>query len=202
MKYGGLANCGPSPVLATCHIQLVLPATYVHFFTNNPEVLVSYQWMKQVASTGVRGHEVYKPSLCPKAREHFSGKRHAGNSPVSFGKGAMEKDGICTTSPAPYVIPQVAGRWYHRLLPGLGSNNAPRLTDYRNGERISTAFAESTVDQMISRWMVNKQQMQWAPRGAHLLLQARTHELNGELRDTFCGWYPGMSEAHTHALAT
>jgi len=31
---------------------------------------------------------------------------------------------------------------------------------YRNGETISTAFVESTVNQVISKRMVKKQQMQ------------------------------------------
>lgn len=34
---------------------------------------------------------------------------------------------------------------------------------YRNQERISTAFVESTVNQVISKRMVKQQQMQWAP---------------------------------------
>jgi len=71
---------------------------------------------------------------------------------------------------------------------------------WRNGEPISTAFVESVVDQVISKRMVKKQQMRWTPRGAHLLLQVRTRELNGELRDTFCGWYAGMHETAEHAL--
>ena len=41
---------------------------------------------------------------------------------------------------------------------------------YRNGETISTAFVESTINQVVSRRFVKKQQMQWTPRGAHLLL--------------------------------
>ncbi len=32
-----------------------------------------------------------------------------------------------------------------------------------------TAFVESTVNQVISKPMVKKQQMRWTPRGAHLL---------------------------------
>jgi len=36
---------------------------------------------------------------------------------------------------------------------------------YRNGETISTAFVESTVNQVISKRMVKKQQMQWTPAG-------------------------------------
>ncbi len=63
---------------------------------------------------------------------------------------------------------------------------------YRNGETISTAMAESTVNQVISKRFVKKQQMKWTKRGAHLLLQVRTHVLNDELRDLFCRWYPGM----------
>ena len=39
---------------------------------------------------------------------------------------------------------------------------------------------------------VKQQQMQWTKRGAHLLLQVRTHVVNGELRAMFCRWYPGM----------
>jgi hypothetical protein len=31
-----------------------------------------------------------------------------------------------------------------------------------------------------------KQQMPWTKRGAHLLLQVRTHVLNDELRTVFC----------------
>ena len=50
---------------------------------------------------------------------------------------------------------------------------------YRNGERISTAFLESTVNQVVSKRMVKKQQMAWTERGAHLLLQTRTRVLNG-----------------------
>ena len=61
---------------------------------------------------------------------------------------------------------------------------------YRNGERIATSFVESTVNQLISKRMVKRQQMQWTERGAHLLLQTRTRVLNGELEETFRRWYP------------
>ena len=69
---------------------------------------------------------------------------------------------------------------------------------YRNGERISTGFVESAVNQVISKRFVKKQQMRWTPRGAHLLLQTRTKVLNGDLEDTFRRWYPafrGKTEA-------
>ena len=61
---------------------------------------------------------------------------------------------------------------------------------YRQGETISTAFVESTINQVVSKRFVKKQQMQWTPRGAHLLLQTRTKVLNNDLEDVFRGWYP------------
>lgn len=63
---------------------------------------------------------------------------------------------------------------------------------YRYGEIISTAFVESTVNEIISKRMVKKQQMRWTQEGAHLLLQARVKTLNHELRQCFCRWYPQM----------
>ncbi len=38
--------------------------------------------------------------------------------------------------------------------------------------------------------MVKKQQMQWTPEGAHLLLQTGTRVLNDELEGLFRQWYP------------
>jgi hypothetical protein len=61
---------------------------------------------------------------------------------------------------------------------------------YRQGETISMAFVESTINQLVSRRFVKKQQMQWTLRGAHLLLQTRTKVLNDELDDVFRRWYP------------
>jgi hypothetical protein len=61
---------------------------------------------------------------------------------------------------------------------------------YRQGETISTAFVESTINQVVSRRFVKKQQMHWTLRGAHLLLQTRTKVLNDELEATFRPWYP------------
>jgi hypothetical protein len=43
--------------------------------------------------------------------------------------------------------------------------------------------------------MVKRQQMRWSQRGAHLLLQVRTHALDGVLRDDFVRWYPGMKSS-------
>lgn len=44
----------------------------------------------------------------------------------------------------------------------------------RQGNRISTAFVESIVNQVISKRFVKTQQIQWTPEGARLLLQTQT----------------------------
>jgi hypothetical protein len=72
---------------------------------------------------------------------------------------------------------------------------------YRNGERISTGFTESAVNQVMSKRMAKKQQMQWSRRGAHLLLQIRTRVLNGEWEETFRTWYPGFRQQAQSAAA-
>jgi hypothetical protein len=64
---------------------------------------------------------------------------------------------------------------------------------YRAGERISSAFVESTVNAVISKRFAKRQQMQWTRRGAHLLLQIRTRTLDGTLRPLFECWYPGLA---------
>jgi hypothetical protein len=60
----------------------------------------------------------------------------------------------------------------------------------RQGETISTAFVESTINQVVSKGVVKKQQMGWSQRGAHLLLQIRTRVLDEEWENTFQRWYP------------
>ncbi|MGH3721501.1 MAG: ISKra4 family transposase [Pseudonocardiaceae bacterium] len=84
-----------------------------------------------------------------------------------------------------------------REFDGYLRANAGRIPNYgerrRAGEAISTAFVESTVNQVISKRMVKKQQMRWTPRGAHLLLQIRTRVLNDDLAADFHRWYPGFT---------
>jgi hypothetical protein len=65
---------------------------------------------------------------------------------------------------------------------------------YRHGEAVSSAIAESTVNEIISRRMAKKQQMRWTQKGAHLLLQVRTKTLNNEIRGSFKRWYPKMDQ--------
>jgi len=71
---------------------------------------------------------------------------------------------------------------------------------HRYGETISTAFVESTVNEVISRRMVKQQQMGWTKQGAHLLLQVRTQTLNEDLHNTFQRWYPGMAQTESASI--
>ena len=76
------------------------------------------------------------------------------------------------------------------------TNNAGSIVNYgeryRNGDRISTGFVESTINQVVSKRMVKKQQMQWTPEGAHLLLQVCTQVLNDDWEAMFRSWYPNF----------
>lgn len=67
----------------------------------------------------------------------------------------------------------------------VGNNSAAMVNygeRYRAGERISTGFVESAVNQVVSKRFAKKQSMSWSPRGAHLLLQLRTRVLNNDLK--------------------
>jgi hypothetical protein len=68
---------------------------------------------------------------------------------------------------------------------------------HRNGEPISSSIAESSVNQIISKRFVKKQQMRWGRRGAHLLLQIRTRVLDDTLTATFQRWYPSMKTSES-----
>jgi hypothetical protein len=72
-------------------------------------------------------------------------------------------------------------------------NDASGIVNYgerhRCGEGISTGFVESTINQLIAKRFLTKQQMRWTPRGAHLLLQIRVQSLNDDLHTAFEGWY-------------
>jgi len=83
-------------------------------------------------------------------------------------------------------------------------NNQALIPNYgerrRYEETISTAFVESTINQVVAKRFVKKQQMQWTKEGAHLLLQTRTAVLNGELGKQFQTWYPNFRSSGGEAL--
>ena len=66
---------------------------------------------------------------------------------------------------------------------------------YHHKETISSAFVESTVNEVISKRFVKKQSMRWTKAGAHRLLHVRTKVLNDDWRQAFTNWYPGLAPA-------
>ena len=72
------------------------------------------------------------------------------------------------------------------LIPNYGER-------HRCGEAISSAPAESAVNQVVAKRMVKKQQMRWSPAGAQLFLPVRTAVLNNDLAGCFRRWYPGFT---------
>src|SRR6266700_413108 len=107
---------------------------------------------------------------------------------------SIEQQKLLKTVPefAGYV--QANGAW----IPNYGER-------YRSGEAISSSFVESAVNQVVSKRMVKKQQMRWAPKSAHLLLQVRAKVLNDEFAEVFQRWSPAFlvpaESAETHELA-
>jgi hypothetical protein len=107
---------------------------------------------------------------------------------------------VWATSSSTWTRSESARRRTEKLAAGVAEfetyigNNRESIPNfgerYRQGETISTAFVESTINQVVSRRFVKKQQMQWTLRGAHLLLQTRTKVLNDELDNVFRRWYP------------
>ena len=104
--------------------------------------------------------------------------------------------------------PQLVLKKLSRALEEFGTyidNNAGAIVNYgerhRCGERISTGFVESTINQLVAKRFVKKQQMRWTPRGAHLLLQVRMQVLNNELGAAFQRWYPKICARQDARLA-
>ena len=54
---------------------------------------------------------------------------------------------------------------------------------YREGKRIASTAAEASVNNLVARQLVKKQQMRWSERGANLLLQVRVALANGDLAE-------------------
>ena len=74
--------------------------------------------------------------------------------------------------------------------------NADSMPDYgkryRAGQRISTGFVESAVNEIIAKRMVKKQQIRWNRYTVQSFLDVRIHVLNGTLEDAFRQWHKGF----------
>src|SRR5664280_89472 len=118
---------------------------------------------------------------------HFRGASRFRQAAIGVGEAAV--NGYFTANSA--ILAPV------RRFAGYLRANAASIPNYgeryRAGEVISSSLAESTIKQVVSKWMVKKQQMRWTPRGAHLLLQVRTRVLNDDLADQFRRWHPGFT---------
>ena len=62
----------------------------------------------------------------------------------------------------------------------------------RNGEPVSTAFMESSVNEVIAKPMNKKQPMRWNRATVQPFLDVRTAGLNDTPDDTFRNRYPGF----------
>ena len=69
--------------------------------------------------------------------------------------------------------------WYLRSNDSYLVNYGRR---YRKGLPISSATAESAVNQVVSSRMAKHRQMRWSDEGAHLLAQVRVRVLNDQLK--------------------
>jgi hypothetical protein len=94
------------------------------------------------------------------------------------------------------------GRLEHHANELLGylDRNQGALVHYaarrQNGEPISTAFVESSVNEIIARRMNKKQQMRWNRATVQPFLDVRTAVLNDTLEDAFRHRYPGFRLAN------
>src|ERR1700688_3747576 len=70
-----------------------------------------------------------------------------------------------------------------------------------DGRSISTAMAESAVNQVLNHRMCKRQQMRWAPRGAHLLAQVRCAVVNDDLSERLALFRQRMNELPAEVAA-
>ena len=63
---------------------------------------------------------------------------------------------------------------------------------YRADQPISTGLVESTVNEIIAKRMVKKQQMRWNRFTVQPFLTVRVHVLNATLEQAFSAWHAGF----------
>jgi hypothetical protein len=77
--------------------------------------------------------------------------------------------------------------------PELNADSMPNYGKrYRAGQRISTGFVESAVNEIVAKRMVKKQQMRWNRHTVQSFLDVRIHVLNGTLENAFRHWHKGF----------
>ncbi len=73
----------------------------------------------------------------------------------------------------------------HDSLPNYGERHG-------EGEPISTAWVESSINEIIAKRMAKSQQMRWNRWTVQPFLAVRIAVLNETLADSFRGWYAGF----------
>jgi hypothetical protein len=69
---------------------------------------------------------------------------------------------------------------------------------YRGGQAISTAFAESAVNQIIATRMIKRQQMRWNRDTVQPFLTVRVAVLNNTLEEAFRTWHASFRPLERH----
>src|SRR4051794_25697979 len=89
-------------------------------------------------------------------------------------------------------------------LLGYLEHNQDALVPYaarrRCGEPISTAFAESALNEIVAKRMSKKQQMRWNRATVQPFLDVRTAVLDGTLEDAFRKRYRGFRPANDEGI--
>ena len=82
------------------------------------------------------------------------------------------------------------------------SYTASRDTSHRGGEPTPTAFLESTINEIISRRMINKRQMRWNRWTVQSFLNVRIAVLDGTLERSFRQLDPDFRPANDPGRAS
>jgi hypothetical protein len=90
-------------------------------------------------------------------------------------------DGMAEAAPAAAAKVAASLRGLETYVSGQAGLIIDYATARRDGEPISTATTEGTVQWLLHRRMGANQQMRWSPRGAHRMLKVRTAVANGTL---------------------
>jgi hypothetical protein len=78
-----------------------------------------------------------------------------------------------------------------QLLTYIASNRSAIINygkRYNAGLRVASTLAESAVNSIVGKRIAKSQQMR-SVRGAHMLMQVRTADVNGELRNRLCSGF-------------
>jgi hypothetical protein len=92
-------------------------------------------------------------------------------------------EGMADTAPAAAAKVAASLRGLETYVSGQAELVIDYATARRDGEPISTATTEATVQWLLHRRMGANQQMRWSPRGAHRMLKVRTAVANGTLAE-------------------